>query len=322
MSLVALARRLGAARITSSGTSSGLSACRRASTRRPVGFRSTSPPARGQRGDRRRVRCRIRIEQPLLRAGRPQARHVAVGLSSRGRRPARAIHYRRFGARTPARRRDRQGHLLGGHERLGSDARAHAVGGYPAAVLERDDRGLAKWARAIEGLTSGRAPRGDLPIDVRATAFQWQVWKALAEIPRGETRTYSQVAKAIGRPRAVRAVGHACATNPVAVVIPCHRVVPSTGGVGHNRWGRHGRRSCSSASDGPSSTTAHHEATKITKNTKFGYSQRKATRGSTRLARRAGRYAAKRPTAASSRHTPATTGRSWGLMSKSSARSV
>jgi AraC family transcriptional regulator of adaptative response/methylated-DNA-[protein]-cysteine methyltransferase len=63
------------------------------------------------------------------------------------------------------------------------------------------------------------------------------VWKALTEIPRGETRTYSQVAKAIGRPRAVRAVGHACATNPVAVVIPCHRVVPSAGGVGQYRWG-------------------------------------------------------------------------------------
>jgi len=108
---------------------------------------------------------------------------------------------------------------------------------YPAAAIERDDAGLAKWAKAIEGLTSGRAPRGDLPIDVRATAFQWQVWKALTEIPRGETRTYSQVAKAIGRPRAVRAVGHACATNPVAVVIPCHRVVPSAGGVGQYRWG-------------------------------------------------------------------------------------
>jgi AraC family transcriptional regulator of adaptative response/methylated-DNA-[protein]-cysteine methyltransferase len=108
---------------------------------------------------------------------------------------------------------------------------------YPAAAIERDDAGLAKWAKAIEGLTSGRAPRGDLPIDVRATAFQWQVWKALTEIPRGETRTYSQVAKAIGRPKAVRAVGHACATNPVAVVIPCHRVVPSAGGVGQYRWG-------------------------------------------------------------------------------------
>jgi AraC family transcriptional regulator of adaptative response/methylated-DNA-[protein]-cysteine methyltransferase len=108
---------------------------------------------------------------------------------------------------------------------------------YPAAAIERDDAALAKWARAIEGLASGRTPRGDLPIDVRATAFQWQVWKALAAIPRGETRTYSQVAKAIGRPKAVRAVGHACATNPVAVVIPCHRVVPLAGGVGQYRWG-------------------------------------------------------------------------------------
>ena len=80
-------------------------------------------------------------------------------------------------------------------------------------------------------------PRLDLPIDVQATSFQWQVWKALADIPRGETRTYAEVAAAIGRPRAARAVGHACAANKVAVLIPCHRVVPTSGGVGNYRWG-------------------------------------------------------------------------------------
>ena len=72
---------------------------------------------------------------------------------------------------------------------------------------------------------------------MRATAFQWQVWKALAAIPYGETRSYSEVAAAIGRPTAVRAVARACATNPVAIAIPCHRVVPAAGGFGGYRWG-------------------------------------------------------------------------------------
>jgi len=108
---------------------------------------------------------------------------------------------------------------------------------YPAAAISRDDDALTSWAQRVADLTAGRAPRGDLPIDVQATAFQWQVWNALQQIPAGQTRTYAEIAKAIGRPRAVRAVGHACATNRVAVVIPCHRVVPSAGGVGNYRWG-------------------------------------------------------------------------------------
>ena len=108
---------------------------------------------------------------------------------------------------------------------------------YPAASVVRDDGALARWTGAIVAHLAGRRPRLDLPIDIQATAFQWQVWKALAEIPRGETRTYSEIATEIGRPRAVRAVGHACATNRVAILIPCHRVVPSAGGVGNYRWG-------------------------------------------------------------------------------------
>lgn len=108
---------------------------------------------------------------------------------------------------------------------------------YPAASIVRDDGGLARWTRAIVAHLDGRRPRLDLPIDVQATAFQWQVWKALGDIPRGETRTYAEVAAAIGRPRAVRAVGHACAVNRVAILIPCHRVVPTVGGVGSYRWG-------------------------------------------------------------------------------------
>lgn len=77
----------------------------------------------------------------------------------------------------------------------------------------------------------------DLPLDLRATAFQMRVWEALRRIPRGETRTYAQVAQSLGQPTAVRAVARACATNPVAVVIPCHRVIGSDGKPTGYRWG-------------------------------------------------------------------------------------
>ena len=108
---------------------------------------------------------------------------------------------------------------------------------YPAATIAEDDGGLARWTKAILAHLAGRQPRLDLPLDVQATAFQWQVWLALEAIPYGETRTYGDVARAIGRPRAVRAVARACATNPVALAIPCHRVVPAAGGFGGYRWG-------------------------------------------------------------------------------------
>jgi len=108
---------------------------------------------------------------------------------------------------------------------------------YPAATISRDRGRLAKWTSQVLDHLNGRQPRLDLPLDVRATAFQWQVWTALTEIPRGETRSYRDVAAAIGRPGAVRAVARACATNPVALAIPCHRVVPVAGGVGGYRWG-------------------------------------------------------------------------------------
>src|SRR5574341_1595693 len=76
-----------------------------------------------------------------------------------------------------------------------------------------------------------------VPLDVQATAFQWRVWQELRRIPFGRTRTYSQVAAAIGSPRATRAVGRACATNPAALAIPCHRVIREDGGLGGYRWG-------------------------------------------------------------------------------------
>ncbi len=108
---------------------------------------------------------------------------------------------------------------------------------YPSAVLQPAHAALKTWAQRIVRHLEGRRPRLDLPLDIQATAFQWQVWNALARIPYGETRTYKDVAAAIGRPSAVRAVAHACATNPVALAIPCHRVVRTGGGMGGYRWG-------------------------------------------------------------------------------------
>ena len=108
---------------------------------------------------------------------------------------------------------------------------------YPAASIAKDEGALARWTKEIVAHLSGRRPRLDLPLDVQATSFQWQVWEALRAIPYGETRTYAEVAAAIARPRAVRAVARACATNPVALAIPCHRVVPANGAGGGYRWG-------------------------------------------------------------------------------------
>ena len=96
---------------------------------------------------------------------------------------------------------------------------------------------LSAQVKALLDHLRGRAPHVDLPIDVRATAFQWGVWKQLQAIPYGETRTYQQVAASMGRPSATRAVARACATNPVALVIPCHRVVRTDGSMGGYRWG-------------------------------------------------------------------------------------
>ena len=104
-------------------------------------------------------------------------------------------------------------------------------------VAVEDEGSLARWTKEILTHLAGRRPRLDLPLDVQATAFQWQVWEALRAIPYGETRTYGEIAKTIGRPRAVRAVARACATNPVALAIPCHRVVSTGGGASGYRWG-------------------------------------------------------------------------------------
>jgi AraC family transcriptional regulator of adaptative response/methylated-DNA-[protein]-cysteine methyltransferase len=101
---------------------------------------------------------------------------------------------------------------------------------------------LQEWVRALEQYLEGAQPKLDLPLDIRATAFQRRVWEELRKIPYGGTRTYSEVARAIGRPTAARAVARACATNPVSVVIPCHRVVREDGGLGGYRWGLERKR--------------------------------------------------------------------------------
>jgi len=118
-------------------------------------------------------------------------------------------------------------------DELARDLRAE----YPAAEIQQGEPARQEWVRAIVQHLKGELPALDLPIDVRATAFQWKVWRALQAIPYGETSGYAEVARAIGRPRAARAVARACATNPVCVVIPCHRVVQSDGGVGGYRYG-------------------------------------------------------------------------------------
>jgi len=108
---------------------------------------------------------------------------------------------------------------------------------YPAAERRRDDAALAPTVQAILSHLEGRLPRLDLPVDVRATAFQWRVWQALRAIPLGETRSYGEVAKGLGQPNGARAVARACATNPVSIVIPCHRVVARDGRLTGYRWG-------------------------------------------------------------------------------------
>ena len=108
---------------------------------------------------------------------------------------------------------------------------------FPAASLQHDDANMTETVSAIANYVAGQQPTLDLPLDVRATAFQRRVWEALQAIPYGETRSYRQIAEAIGQPGAVRAVGQACASNPVAPVIPCHRALRSDGGLGGYRWG-------------------------------------------------------------------------------------
>jgi len=105
------------------------------------------------------------------------------------------------------------------------------------ASLRCADDELQEWVQALVDYLSGNLPLPELPYDVKATAFQLRVWEALQEIPIGTTTYYSDIACSIGQPTSIRAVARACATNPIALVVPCHRVVPKAGGLGGYRWG-------------------------------------------------------------------------------------
>jgi AraC family transcriptional regulator of adaptative response/methylated-DNA-[protein]-cysteine methyltransferase len=105
------------------------------------------------------------------------------------------------------------------------------------AELVEDPARLAPFIAQVDAYLHGTRQRFDLPLDIAATAFRQRVWDALRRIPYGETRSYSEIAEAVGSPRAVRAVASACATNPVALAIPCHRVVQKSGALAGYRWG-------------------------------------------------------------------------------------
>jgi AraC family transcriptional regulator of adaptative response/methylated-DNA-[protein]-cysteine methyltransferase len=113
---------------------------------------------------------------------------------------------------------------------------------YPSAEIRKDANGMSKWVRGVLEHLRGCEPHANLPTDVQATAFQRRVWEELRRIPYGCTRTYAEVARAIGKPKAVRAVAHACAKNPVSVVVPCHRVVRGDGNLAGYRWGLERKR--------------------------------------------------------------------------------
>jgi AraC family transcriptional regulator of adaptative response/methylated-DNA-[protein]-cysteine methyltransferase len=108
---------------------------------------------------------------------------------------------------------------------------------YPKAELTRDDEQLRPWVTLLLHSLQGQPSQQQVPLDVQASTFQWKVWQALRAIPIGQTRSYHEIAQAIGQPTAARAVAQACASNPVAVFIPCHRVVRNDGQLGGYHWG-------------------------------------------------------------------------------------
>jgi AraC family transcriptional regulator, regulatory protein of adaptative response / methylated-DNA-[protein]-cysteine methyltransferase len=123
---------------------------------------------------------------------------------------------------------------------MGSDdeeLRGRLLVEFPRAEVTRNDEALREWAAAVARQAAGEDPGMAVPADLRGTIFQMRVWQALQGIPRGETRTYAQVAAEIGSPSATRAVASACAANHAALVVPCHRVVRTDGGMGGYRWG-------------------------------------------------------------------------------------
>jgi AraC family transcriptional regulator, regulatory protein of adaptative response / methylated-DNA-[protein]-cysteine methyltransferase len=108
---------------------------------------------------------------------------------------------------------------------------------FPFALRKRDDESMRSWTSTVLNQIAGHKPNRSLPLDIQATAFQKRVWAHLQSLPFGTTQSYGEVAKAIGRPSAARAVARACATNRIAIAIPCHRVVREDGELAGYRWG-------------------------------------------------------------------------------------
>ena len=108
---------------------------------------------------------------------------------------------------------------------------------YPDTDLVADDKAVGPLARKIEAVIAGRLAASDVPLDLRGTPFQKRVWQELARVPWGKTYSYSELARKVGKPKAVRAVASACARNPVTFVVPCHRIVSKGGGLGGYYWG-------------------------------------------------------------------------------------
>ncbi|HET9097754.1 MAG TPA: bifunctional DNA-binding transcriptional regulator/O6-methylguanine-DNA methyltransferase Ada [Candidatus Baltobacteraceae bacterium] len=123
------------------------------------------------------------------------------------------------------------------HEQLEAMLRSEYPNAVHEPMREPHDSQFEGWVQALRAHLSGSKPHLDLPADIRATAFQLRVWNYLQRIPYGEVRSYAQVAQGIGRPKAARAVAHACASNVLALVIPCHRVIRGNGGLGGYKWG-------------------------------------------------------------------------------------
>jgi AraC family transcriptional regulator of adaptative response/methylated-DNA-[protein]-cysteine methyltransferase len=121
--------------------------------------------------------------------------------------------------------------------KLGDDPAASRLLAEEFAAAELTEDSLLGLREKILSFIAGEASLARVPLDIRGTVFQRRVWETLRRIPRGETRTYQDIARAIGAPRAVRAVGSACGANPVALAVPCHRAVRSDGGLGGYAWG-------------------------------------------------------------------------------------
>jgi AraC family transcriptional regulator, regulatory protein of adaptative response / methylated-DNA-[protein]-cysteine methyltransferase len=126
---------------------------------------------------------------------------------------------------------------LDGDEQLLAEVRQEET-----APLNRDPSLRREWSDRIEDVLSGAEPSTSLPLDLVGTPFQVSVWKALCEIPYGETRSYSEIAAAIGAPKASRAVGSACGKNRICTLVPCHRVLGKGGEMGGFNWGPHIKR--------------------------------------------------------------------------------